>query len=76
VLARVAAALAEQDISVARIVQHPNGNGAALHVVTHEAAAGALDNALAAISALPETHERPLPMPVVSDRGVEELGWA
>ena len=34
-------------ISIARLLQQPNGNGAALHVVTHEGRAGALDDALA-----------------------------
>jgi hypothetical protein len=76
VLAHVTAALAEHDVSVARIVQHPNENGAAVHVVTHEAAAGALGAALAEIAELPESRERPMALPVVSDRGVQELGWA
>jgi homoserine dehydrogenase len=75
-LARVAEGLAERDISIARLLQHQNGNGAALHVVTHEARAGALDEALAALGALPEVHKRSQPLPVVSDRGVPELGWA
>jgi homoserine dehydrogenase len=75
-LARVAEGLAERDISIARLLQHQNGNGAALHVVTHEARAGALDDALAALGALPEVHKRSQPLPVVSDRGVAELGWA
>ena len=39
-LARVAEELAEREISIARLVQHANGSGAALHVVTHEARAG------------------------------------
>jgi homoserine dehydrogenase len=75
-LARVAEGLAQRDISIARLLQHQNGNGAALHVVTHEARAGALDEALAALGALPEVHKRSQPLPVVSDRGVPELGWA
>ncbi|MFL5954224.1 MAG: homoserine dehydrogenase [Gaiellaceae bacterium] len=75
-LARVAEGLAQRDISIARLLQHQNGNGAALHVVTHEARAGALDEALAALGALPEVHKRSHPLPVVSDRGVAELGWA
>ena len=33
-------ALAERDVSIARLHQHPNGDGAALHVVTHETRAG------------------------------------
>ncbi len=76
VLARVADALAERDVSVARLLQHANGDGAALHVVTHEARQGALDEALAAIAAMDEVRRDPLPFAVVSDRGVAELGWA
>jgi homoserine dehydrogenase len=76
VLARVADALAEQNVSVARLLQHANGDGAALHVVTHEARQGALDEAIATITAMREVRGKPLPFPVVSDRGVEELGWA
>ena len=41
-LAHVAEILARHAISVARLVQHQDGSGATLHVVTHEAAAGAL----------------------------------
>ena len=76
VLARVTMALAEREISVARILQHANGDGAAVHVVTHETREGALTEALAAIAAMPEVRKPPLPFPVVSDRGVAELGWA
>jgi homoserine dehydrogenase len=76
VLAHVADQLAEREISIARLLQHPNGGGAALHVVTHEASEGALSDALAAIDALGEVRRKPLPFPVVSDRGVAELGWA
>src|SRR5580765_1425451 len=76
VLAHVAECLAEHGISIARLLQHQNGDGAALHVVTHEAREGALSDALDAITALPEVRRKPLPFPVVSDRGVAELGWA
>jgi homoserine dehydrogenase len=76
VLARVTSALAEREVSVARLLQHQNGDGAALHVVTHDTSQGALDQALAAITALPEVRRRPLAFPVVSERGVSELGWA
>src|SRR5580765_1618689 len=76
VLAHVATQLAEHEISIARLLQHQNGDGAALHVVTHEAREGALSDALDAITALPEVRRKPLPFPVVSDRGVAELGWA
>ena len=75
-LARVAEELAEREISVARLLQHQNGTGAALHVVTHEARAGALDEALDAIAQLSDVRHRPLPLPVISERGVAELGWA
>jgi homoserine dehydrogenase len=76
VLARVADALAEHDVSVARLLQHENGDGAALHVVTHEARQGDLTRALAVIAAMSEVRRQPLPFPVVSDRGVAELGWS
>ena len=76
VLARVAEELAERDISVARLIQHQNGNGVALHVVTHEARAGALDDALRRIETFPETKGPAVAWPVISDRGVAELGWA
>jgi homoserine dehydrogenase len=75
VLAHVADALATRDVSIARILQHANGNGAAIHVVTHEAREGSLDDALAAITALDEVRKQPLPYPVVSARGASELGW-
>src|SRR5215831_20356297 len=76
VLARVAEALAERDVSIARLLQHPNGEGAALHVVTHEAREGSLKEALDAISGFDEVRRPPVPYPVVSERGVAELGWA
>ena len=76
VAAKVAEGLAEHEVSIARLLQHPNGNGAALHVVTHEARAGDLDAALGALERLPEVHKRSRALPVVSDRGVTELGWA
>ncbi len=75
-LARVADELARRDVSIARLLQRPNGNGASLHVVTHEGRAGALEEALEALGELPEVHRRSRPLPVISDRGVAELGWA
>ena len=63
-------------MSVARLVQHEQNGGAALHVVTHEARAGDMAAALAEISDLPETTNEPEAMPVISERGVAELGWA
>ena len=74
-LAHVAEILAHHEISVARLVQHQDGSGATLHVVTHEAAAGSLRDALDELSALGEVRRRSRPVPVVSDRGVAELGW-
>ena len=75
-LAHVAEELAHREISIARLLQHQNGDGAALHVVTHQARAGALEDALAALGELSDVHTRSNPLPVVSDRGVSELGWA
>jgi homoserine dehydrogenase len=75
-LARVAEELAEREISIARLLQHQNGDGAALHVVTHEARVGALRAALEAVGKLDDVHGCSTPRPVVSDRGVAELGWA
>jgi homoserine dehydrogenase len=75
-LARVADELAQRDISIARLLQLPNGNGASLHVVTHEGRAGSLDEALEALGSLPEVNRRSRPLPVISDRGIAELGWA
>ena len=62
-------------MSVARLLQHANGDGAALHIVTHDTSQGSLDEALAAIAAMHEVRRDPLPFPVVSERGVAELGW-
>lgn len=75
VLARVAQRLADEDVSVARLVQQPEDSGAVLHVVTHEAPAGRVDAALAAIRALPDSRGEATALPVVSERGVAELGW-
>jgi homoserine dehydrogenase len=75
-LARVAEILARHAISVARLVQHQDGAGATLHDVTHEAAAGDLADALVGLAGLPEVRRSSRAIPVVSDRGVAELGWA
>ncbi len=76
VLARLAQELAVEGVSVARLVQQPANGHAVLHVVTHEAAAGRVEAALASIRALPESRGEASALPVVSERGVEELGWA
>ena len=75
VLARLAQELANEGVSVARLVQQPGDGHAVLHVVTHEAPAGRVHAALAAIRKLPESRGDPSAVPVVSSRGVEELGW-
>jgi homoserine dehydrogenase len=76
VLARLAQELAVEGVSVARLVQQPANGHAVLHVVTHEAPAGRIEAALAAIRQLPESRGEATALPVVSERGVEELGWA
>jgi homoserine dehydrogenase len=76
VLAHIAQRLADEQVSVARLVQQPADGHAVLHVVTHEAPAGRVEAALAAIRALPESRGEARALPVVSERGVEELGWA
>jgi len=76
VLARLAQELAAEGVSVARLVQQPADGGAVLHIVTHEAPGGRVQAALASIRALPESRGDANALPVVSQRGVEEMGWA
>jgi homoserine dehydrogenase len=76
VLARLAQELAAEGVSVARLVQQPGDGHAVLHVVTHEAEGGRVEAALEAIRGLPESRGTATALPVVSQRGVEELGWA
>jgi homoserine dehydrogenase len=76
ILAEVAQLLAAHGVSVARLTQVPTVTGAALHVVLHEAPQREVDAALAEISQLASTHAPPSLLPVISDRGVVELGWA
>jgi hypothetical protein len=45
-------------------------------MVTHEAPAGALSDALGELQSLAAVRRGSRPIPVVSDRGVAELGWA
>jgi len=61
---------------VARLVQQPGDGGAVLHVISHEAPAGRVEAALRRIEGLPESRGDAVAFPVVSERGVEELGWA
>ena len=76
ILAEVAQLLAAHGVSVARLTQVPTVTGAALHVVLHEAPQREVDAALAEIAQLASTHAPPSLLPVISDRGVVELGWA
>ena len=75
VLARVAERLSKHEISVARLVQDQVDGGATLHVVTHEASYEAISSALAEIGDLPESREVSTALPVISQRGISELGW-
>jgi homoserine dehydrogenase len=76
ILAEVAQRLAAHAVSVARLTQVPTTTGAALHVVLHEAPQREVDAALEELAQLPSTHAPPSLLPVISDRGVVELGWA
>ena len=76
VLEHVAHSLAAHEVSVARLIQVPAEGGAALHIVLHEATQRAVEDALAEIAELPEVRSSPSVLPVISDRGVVELGWA
>ncbi len=75
VLAQIAQRLAEQEVSIARLVQHQRAGGATLHLVTHEARAGAVEAALREIAESPETQSPPSALPVISSRGVTGVGW-
>jgi homoserine dehydrogenase len=76
VLAQIALRLAGHAVSIARLVQHQDDGKATLHVVTHEARAGAVEAALNEIAELPETQSPPSAMPVISSRGVTGMGWS
>jgi homoserine dehydrogenase len=76
VLAHIAERLAAHGISIARLVQRQTNGSATLHILTHEAPFGRVDDALQEIAALPETGRTPSALAVVSDRGVPGLGWA
>jgi hypothetical protein len=57
-------------------VQVPTADGAILHIVVHESPESAVEGALADIADVGSLHAPPFLVPVVSDRGVAELGWA
>ena len=67
VLARIAERLAQHDVSVARLVQHPRRGGAELSIVTHDAQTGSVLAALGQIAELPEIHGSPSALPVIAD---------
>src|SRR5919204_543479 len=76
VLALVALRLAAQEVSIARLVQTQGNQAATLHIVTHEAPEGRLRAALDEIDKLDESRSIASALPVISDRGIAELGWA
>ena len=67
VLGQVAATLAARDVSVAQLVQHLHDGRAALDLVLHDAPVGAVDAALAELSARPEVLAPPFLAPVVAE---------
>jgi homoserine dehydrogenase len=70
VLAHVADRLAGQEVSVARLAQRQVAGGAALDIVTHEAPAGSVDAAAAALAGLDEVRGAPDVLRVITERGV------
>jgi homoserine dehydrogenase len=69
VLAHVALRLAADDVSVARLTQRQLNGAASLDIVTHEASAGSVRAAAAALAHLPEVHGEPDVIRVVAERG-------
>ena len=69
VLAHVALRLAADDVSVARLTQRQLNGAASLDIVTHEASAGSIRAAAAALAHLPEVHGEPDVIRVVAERG-------
>ena len=70
VLAHLAERLAAEDVSIARLTQRQLNGSAALDLVTHEAAAGNVRAAAAAIAGLSEVRGEPDVIRVVTERGV------
>jgi homoserine dehydrogenase len=70
VLAHVALRLAADEVSVARLTQEQVNGSAVLHIVTHEAPAGSVRSAAAALAHLPEVRGEPDVIRVVTERGV------
>jgi homoserine dehydrogenase len=69
VLAHVALRLAADEVSVARLTQEQVNGSAMLHIVTHDAPAGAVRAAASALAHLPEVHGEPDVIRVVTERG-------
>jgi homoserine dehydrogenase len=69
VLAHVALRLAADEVSVARLTQEQVNGSAVLHIVTHDAPAGSVRAAAAALAHLPEVHGEPDVIRVVTERG-------
>jgi homoserine dehydrogenase len=70
VLAHVAERLAAEEVSIEKLTQRQTEAGAALDLVTHECAAGAVAAAAGAIEALAEVQAPPTVLRVISERGV------
>jgi homoserine dehydrogenase len=70
VLAHVAEGLAAEGVSIEKLTQRQTEAGAALDLVTHECAAGAIEAAAGAIEALDEVQVAPTVLRVISERGV------
>ncbi|MEP6813072.1 MAG: homoserine dehydrogenase [Actinomycetota bacterium] len=70
VLAQLAERLAAHGVSVARLAQRQLAAGAALDIVTHDAASGRVDDALAAITDLDVVRRPPDRFRVIAERGV------
>ncbi len=69
VLAHVALRLAADEVSVARLTQEQVNGSAVLHIVTHDAPAGSVRAAAAALAHLPEVRGEPDVIRVVTERG-------
>jgi homoserine dehydrogenase len=70
VLAHVAECLALEEVSIARLTQRQENGSASLDLVTHEAPAGRVLAAAAAVGQLSEVRGQPEVVRVVTERGV------
>jgi homoserine dehydrogenase len=67
VLAHVAECLAAEGVSVARLTQRQLDGGASLDLITHEAASGRVEAAVAAIARIEEVKGEPVQLRVIAD---------